>query len=176
MCAAVCCALSAARISLPTYESWLVALDICQTGRFNRVLSVRQGFFLCSRNAMLLVQVNQRPPPLLPRALFGARTTRPLIGLIWPKDGWHLDRLSRNGGGATFFPWPSAIPRGSQESPAAAILRCAPASKLVRRRSPPACRSPSRPRWSRARNSQGEVTWPTSVPSRSPAASSRARS
>jgi hypothetical protein len=23
-----------------------------------------------------------------------------------------LDRLSRNGGGATFFPWPSAIPRG----------------------------------------------------------------
>jgi uncharacterized protein (DUF736 family) len=38
-----------------------------------------------------------------------------------------LDRLSRNGGGATFFPWPPAIPRGSQESPAAAILRCAPA-------------------------------------------------
>ena len=86
--------------------------------------------------------------------------TRPLNGLIWPKDGWHLDRLSRNGGGGTFFPWPSAIPRGSQESPAAAILRCAPASKLVRRRSPPACRSPSRPRWSRARNSRGEVTWP----------------
>jgi hypothetical protein len=24
-----------------------------------------------------------------------------------------LDRLSRNGGGATFFPWPSAIPRGN---------------------------------------------------------------
>jgi hypothetical protein len=53
--------------------------------------------------------------------------TRPLNGLIWPKDGWHLDRLSRNGGGATFFPWPSAIPRGSQESRVAAILRCAPA-------------------------------------------------
>jgi uncharacterized protein (DUF736 family) len=40
-----------------------------------------------------------------------------------------LDRLSRNGGGATFFPWPSAIPRGSQESRAAAILRCAPARR-----------------------------------------------
>jgi uncharacterized protein (DUF736 family) len=26
--------------------------------------------------------------------------------LIWPKDGWRLDRLSRNGGGTTFFPWP----------------------------------------------------------------------
>src|SRR5271165_1979027 len=53
--------------------------------------------------------------------------TRPLNGLIWPKDGWHLDRLSRNGGGATFFPWPPAIPRGSQETRAAAILRCASA-------------------------------------------------
>ena len=38
-----------------------------------------------------------------------------------------LDRLSRNGGGGTFFPWPPAIPRGSQETRAAAILRCAPA-------------------------------------------------
>jgi uncharacterized protein (DUF736 family) len=38
-----------------------------------------------------------------------------------------LDRLSRNGGGATFFPSPSAIPRGRQETRAAAILRCAPA-------------------------------------------------
>jgi hypothetical protein len=26
-------------------------------------------------------------PRLLPRMLFDARTTRPLNGLIWPKDG-----------------------------------------------------------------------------------------
>jgi uncharacterized protein (DUF736 family) len=33
----------------------------------------------------------------------------------------------RNGGGGTFFPWASPIPRGRQESRSAAILRCAPA-------------------------------------------------
>src|SRR6185437_16054108 len=41
-----------------------------------------------------------------------------------------------------------------QESLSAAILRSAPARERVRRRSPPACRSPSRPRWSRVRNSK----------------------
>jgi hypothetical protein len=40
-----------------------------------------------------------------------------------------LNRLCRNGGGATFFPWPPAIPRGSQESSTTAILRCAPARR-----------------------------------------------
>jgi len=34
--------------------------------------------------------------------------TRPLNGLIWPKDGCRLDRLRRNGGRATFFPWAKA--------------------------------------------------------------------
>src|SRR6185369_8157028 len=38
-----------------------------------------------------------------------------------------------------------------QESRVDSILRCAPALR-VRRRSSSACRSPSRPRWSRARN------------------------
>ncbi len=46
----------------------------------------------------------------------------------------------------------------------------------MQRRSPPASRSPSRPRWSRGSKQQGEVTRPTSVPSRSPATSTRARS
>ncbi|WP_051335590.1 hypothetical protein [Methylocapsa acidiphila] len=32
--------------------------------------------------------LNRRPPRLLPRMLFGARTTRPLHGLIWPKTGY----------------------------------------------------------------------------------------
>ena len=29
----------------------------------------------------------QGQPRFLPRMLFGARTTRPLLGLIWPEDG-----------------------------------------------------------------------------------------
>jgi hypothetical protein len=41
-----------------------------------------------------------------------------------------------------------------QETLTAAVLCCAPARARVRRRSPPASRSPSRPRWSRARNSK----------------------
>src|SRR5262249_9361742 len=45
----------------------------------------------------------------------------------------------------------------SQQSLAAAILRCAPAGRRVRRRSPSACRSPSRPRWSRARTAKEKL-------------------
>jgi uncharacterized protein (DUF736 family) len=61
--------------------------------------------------------------------------------LIWPKDSWHLDRLSRNGGRIDFLPLGSP-PLGTgpvgtpvrpflarQESLSAAILRCAPARK-----------------------------------------------
>ncbi len=49
-----------------------------------------------------------------------------------------LDRLSRNGGGGgTFFPGLRPF-LARQESRPAAILRCAPARKRVRRRSPPA--------------------------------------
>src|SRR6266702_1057259 len=99
-----------------------------------------------------------------------------------------LDRLSRNGGRIDFLPLglpPRTTSRAGtpvrpflarQESLTAAILRCASARERVRRRSPPACRSPSRPRWSRARKQQGEVTWLTSALSRNPATSSRARS
>ena len=84
-----------------------------------------------------------RPATSSPVHAVRRAATRPLNGLIWPKDGWHLDRLSRNGSGATFFPWPPAIPRGNQESPAAAILRCAPASWRGGRASQ---RLPSQPR------------------------------
>src|SRR5882757_6463236 len=97
-----------------------------------------------------------------------------------------LDHLNRNGVGETFFPWATTprvgargdpglpIPRASQESPpppSSAALR----PERVRRRSPSALRSPSRPRWSRARKQQGEVTWLTSAHSRSSARNSRAR-
>src|SRR5258708_6661482 len=86
-----------------------------------------------------------------------------------------LVRLDRNGERTNFLPLglpPRAkIARGlwcahssrdqeSLPSPSSAALR----PKRVRRRSPSAFRSPSRPRWSRARKQQGEVTWPTSVP------------
>ena len=46
--------------------------------------------------------------------LFGARTTRPLPGLI--EGRLRLDRLSRNGGGETFFPWAAPIPREPRKS------------------------------------------------------------
>src|SRR3954447_23270941 len=60
-----------------------------------------------------------------------------------------LDRLNRNGGGETFFPWASPIPREARKS----HRRHPPLryGQTVRRRSPSAFRSPSRPRWSRAR-------------------------
>ena len=52
------------------------------------VLSERQGFLFFAWKAGPLVRDVRRPPRLLPRMLFGARTTRPLHGLIWPKDGF----------------------------------------------------------------------------------------
>src|SRR5476651_815432 len=86
-----------------------------------------------------------------------------------------LDRLNRNGGGETFFPWAKAhSSRGKKVSPPPSFAALRP--ERVRRRSPSAFRSPSRPRWSRARKQQGEVIWLTSALSRNPARNSRARS
>jgi hypothetical protein len=51
------------------------------------VLSVRQGFHFFAWNAGPLVRGARCWPRLLARMLFDARTTRPLNGLIWPKDG-----------------------------------------------------------------------------------------
>jgi hypothetical protein len=97
--------------------------------------------------------------------LKGCGTGEPcrLDGLIWPKDGCAsiasaamaardflpLGLPSRKRAGTPVRPF-----LASQESLAAAILRCAPARSRVRRRSPSACRSPSRPRWSRARTAK----------------------
>jgi hypothetical protein len=86
-----------------------------------------------------------------------------------------LDRLSRNGVGETFFPWASPIPREARKS---------------HRRHPPLRSGPRAGASSIASglqiaieaamvagsNSKGEVTWLTSVPSRSPATSTRATS
>src|SRR5262245_2952621 len=103
------------------------------------------------------------------------REPRGLYGLIWPKDG--CASIACAATAAVKLSSPGLRPfLARQESLAAAILRRAPARRRVHRRSPSACRSPSRPRWSRASNSKGEVTWQASAPSRSPATSSRARS
>jgi hypothetical protein len=85
-----CCALRNSLISLPTGKSRLASKGVCRLGSFDGVLSMRQSFFLCAWNAVLLVQVTRRPPTLLSRVLMGARTARPLNGLIWPKDGCAL--------------------------------------------------------------------------------------
>jgi hypothetical protein len=103
------------------------------------------------------------------------REPRGLDGLIWPKDGcasiaWAATaavRLSSPG----LRPFLASQEKSHRRHPP---LRSGP--KGVRRRSPSACRSPSRPRWSRGSNTKGEVTWQASAPSRSPATSSRAKS
>ena len=56
--------------------------------------------------------------------LFSAREHLASHWLDLAEGRLRLDRLDRNGGGETFFPWASPIPRESQESLAAAILRC----------------------------------------------------
>ena len=59
--------------------------------------------------------------------LFSAREHLASYWLDLAEGRLGLDRLNRNGGGETFFPWVLPIPRASQESLTAAILRCAPA-------------------------------------------------
>jgi hypothetical protein len=59
--------------------------------------------------------------------LFSAREHLASLWLDLAEGRLRLDRLNRNGGGETFFPWASPIPRASQESLTAAILRCATA-------------------------------------------------
>jgi uncharacterized protein (DUF736 family) len=80
--------------------------------------------------------------------LFGAREHLASHWLDLAEGRLRLDRLNRNGGGETFFPWASPIPREARKS-----HRRHPPLRFglgVRRRSPSAFRSPSRPRWSRS--------------------------
>ncbi len=82
------------------------------------------------------------------------------------EDRLRLDRLSRNAGGSTFFPWAQAHSSRGQESPSAAILRCAPArgagASSIASGLPIAIEAAV----VAGSKQQGEVTWPTSVPSR----------
>jgi hypothetical protein len=106
----------------------------------------------------------------------GARDDTASLWLDLAEDQLRLDRLIRNGCSATFFPWPSAIPREARK----------------RRHSHPSLTL--RPAWAGASTivhgpwiaieaamvagskQLGEVTWRISVHSRSQAASSRAKS
>src|SRR5260370_32551008 len=74
-------------------------------------------------------------------------------GLIWPKDV--CASIACAATAAVRLSSPELRPfLARQESLTAAILRCAPARRWVRRRSPSACSSTSRPRWARARTSR----------------------
>jgi uncharacterized protein (DUF736 family) len=81
--------------------------------------------------------------------LFSAREHLTSHWLDLAEGRLRLDRLNRNGGGETFFPWAKAHSSRDKKvspPPSSAALR----PKRVRRRSPSAFRSPSRPRWSRS--------------------------
>jgi len=81
--------------------------------------------------------------------LFSAREHLTSHWLDLAEGRLRLDRLNRNGGGETFFPWANAhSSRGKKVSPPPSSAALRP--KRVRRRSPSALRSPSRPRWSRS--------------------------
>src|SRR5271169_1852755 len=81
--------------------------------------------------------------------LFSAREHLTSHWLDLAEDRLRLDRLNRNGFGETFFPWAKAhSSRGKKVSPPPSSAALRP--ERVRRRSPSAFRSPSRPRWSRS--------------------------
>jgi uncharacterized protein (DUF736 family) len=80
--------------------------------------------------------------------LFSAREHLASHWLDLAEGRLRLDRLNRNGGGETFFPWAKAhSSRGNKVSPPPSSAALRP--EWVQRRSPSAHRSPSGPRWSR---------------------------
>ena len=135
----------------------------------------RCGFRSFTRNAGPLVQSIQPPPRLLPAHNFRRSDHTAFPWLDLAEGRLRLDRLAATAA-QNFLPLGMPpIPREARKF-RVAVLRCAAARKRVRRRSPPAQRSPSRPRWSRVRKQKGEVTWLTLALSRNPAPSSRAKS
>jgi hypothetical protein len=90
--------------------------------------------FIC-RRVSSLSQLNRRflcgpfhvRHVVSPDAVWRTRASWPLNGLDLTEGRLRLDRLSRNGGGQTFFPWASPIPREARKS---------------HRRHPPLCSGP----------------------------------
>src|ERR1700682_5210074 len=107
--------------------------------------------------------------------LFSARENRASHWLDLAEGRLHLDRLNRNGGGETFFPWASPIPREARKSHRRhPPLRCGPSGCGVDRL--PLSDRHRGGGGRGARKQQGEVTWRTSAHSKSLARNSRARS
>ena len=139
---------------------------------WNAVLFLRYGLFLFAWRASSLVQDLSRQPRLL-RGCCSARDHGLSLADL-ARGRLRLDRLSRNGVGETFFPWASPIPREARKSlRQRPPLRCGPsgASPIVL-----GLQVAIEAAMVAGSNSKGEVTWLTSVPSRSPATSTRARS
>jgi hypothetical protein len=134
-----------------------VSIAVARVVGHSAVFAACEGFSSFGRNARHLASHTRGSPPIRPRPLFGARTTRPLVGLIWPKDG--CASIARDATAAARLSSPGLKPIA--RTPRNSHRRHPPLRSGLRgvlRRSPPAFRSPSRPRRSRARNSQGEVT------------------
>src|ERR1700716_1583842 len=119
--------------------------------------------------------------------LYGAREHLASHWLDLAEGRLHLDRLNRNGGGETFFPWACHPARKSARGPrfahssrskkvspppSSAALR----PQRVRRRSPRLSDRHQGRGGRGARKQQGEETWLTSALSRKPARNPRARS
>jgi len=123
--------------------------------RHDRFLFLRGNTGLC---------VGQSLAGTSPKCCSAHANTSPLIGLIWPKPAAPRSPEPQRGGETSSLA--KAIPRETRKSPRR-ILRCASA-QTVRRRSPSAFRSPSRPRWSRSSKTARRRTWLTSAHSRNP--------
>ena len=125
----------------------------CAGGRDMQCLPICTLGFLFLRRTWLPACAGVRYwPRHLPSCCWSGRATRASDGLIWPKDGYASIAY------AATAPMRLSSPGlrpflARQQSLSAAVLRCAPARRRVRRRSPSACRSPSRPRWSQASRS-----------------------
>ena len=79
-------------------------------------LFVRQGFFFFARHPRLLVLRNRRRPSLLLRDAVRRADHAAPLWLDLAEGRLRLDRLCRNSGGETFFPWASPIPREARKS------------------------------------------------------------
>ena len=111
-------------------------------------------------------------------ALFLFRAARPFGSLRWPDLAGQRLRLARLAAMPAFNFLPLGFAHSSRDKKVACLASSAALRSFrMRRRSSPACRSPSRPRWARLGNrEQGELSWRTSAPSRRPSRATLAKS
>src|SRR3954451_5695832 len=99
--------------------------------------------------------------------LFSAREHLASHWLDLAEGRLRLDRLNRNGGGETFFPWASPIPRETRKSHRR-ILRCAAAQAGAASIAFGFQIAIEAAVVAELEKQQGEVTWLTSAHSRNP--------